>query len=106
MNSKGVQNGSFEDYWDGTQRVRATYTIEDKQAVGVYREYDYSGNQVAEIPFSRGRANGIGWFWEQGKKVPKRFSNGVCYDINERGNSSLEQQIRRAQERRNNARSK
>lgn len=100
MNSKDVQNGSFEEYWDGTQRVRATYTIENKQAVGMYREYDYSGNQVAEIPFKDGRANGMGWFFERGKRVPKRFSYGVCYDINEKGNSSLEQQIRRIQERR------
>ena len=100
MNSRGIQSGSFKDYWDGTQRVRATYAIENRQAVGIYKEYDYSGNQVAEIPFKDGRANGMGWFFERGKRVPKRFSYGVCYDINEKGNSNLEQQIRRIQERR------
>ena len=63
-------------------------------------EYDYSGNQVAEIPFKDGRANGMGWFFERGKRVPKRFSYGVCYDINEKGNSRLEQQVREIQERR------
>ena len=99
LNSKRLQNGSFKDYWDGTKRIRATYTIKNKQATGAYREYDYAGNQVAEIPFKDGRADGMGWFVEQGKKVPKRFHNGICYDIHEQDNNCYEEQIREARER-------
>ena len=79
-----AENGSFTDYWYGTKRRRATYTIEDKRIVGIYREYDYSGKQVAEIHFSDGEANGTGWVVENGEKVEKRFQKGWCYGMDER----------------------
>jgi len=106
LNVERPQTGSFKDYWHGTRRIRAAYTTEDKQAVGVYREYDYTGNQVAEIPFKDGRANGTGWFFERGQRVPKRFSNGGCYNINEKGTGPISlQEIIRIQERRRKIRS-
>ena len=77
---KRPQNGTFKEYWHGTKRIRATDTVEDKQAVGVYREYDLSGNRVMEIPFENGKANGNGWVVEQGKRVSKRLGYGVCFD--------------------------
>ena len=73
-----AENGSFTDYWYGTKRPRAEYTIKDKKPVGVYKEYDYSGQQVAEIPFSDGAANGMGWVVEGGKEVEYLFKKGWC----------------------------
>ena len=77
------QDGQITDYWYGTKRVRATYTVRNKQLEGVYKEYDYNGNQVAEIPFEKGKANGIGWVMQNGEKTAKRFCRDFCYDLNE-----------------------
>ena len=78
-----IHDGHFKDYWYGTSHVRATYTVKNKQLVGLYKEYDYAGNQVAEIPCQNNAPNGIGWVIQNGQRVPKRFKNGVCYDMNE-----------------------
>ena len=77
------QDGQITDFWYGTERVRATYTVRNKQLVGTYREYDYDGNQVAEIPFKKGEPNGIGWVIQDGEKCPKRFRRDFCYDLDE-----------------------
>ena len=79
-----TKDGQYQECWYGTSHVRATYTIHDKQIVGLYREYDYAGNQTAEIPFQKGAPNGMGWVIQNGRKIPKRFANGICYDVNER----------------------
>ena len=79
-----TKDGQYKECWYGTSHVRATYTVHDKQIVGLYREYDYAGNQVAEIPFQKGAPNGMGWVIQNGQKIPKRFANGICYDVNER----------------------
>lgn len=76
------KNGSFKDYWHGTNRVRATYTVKGNQVSGKYREYNYSGQQIAEIPFSKGKANGTGWVIEQGKKVGRLFRDNLCWGMN------------------------
>ena len=77
------QDGQITDFWYGTKRVRATYTVRNKQFEGIYKEYDYDGNQIAEIPFKRGQANGIGWVMQNGEKWQKRFCRDFCYDLDE-----------------------
>ena len=77
------QDGSFKDYWYGIKHVRATYTVRNKQMEGVYKEYDPKGNQTAEIPFEKGKANGIGWIMQNGNKTEKSFRRNSCYNLNE-----------------------
>lgn len=79
-NIKYPMDGDHTDYWYGTRRVRATYTIENRKFFGVYREFDYDGKLVAVIPFEHGAPNGIGWVLENGRKCRKVFRNGRCFD--------------------------
>ena len=71
------KDGFHKDYFYDTRTPRATYTIKNGQLSGIYREYDSQGQQIFEIPIKDGKGNGQGWILENGRKVPKVFSNGV-----------------------------
>ena len=71
------KDGFHKDYFYDTRTPRATYTIKNSQLSGIYREYNSQGQQIFEIPIKDGKGNGQGWILENGRKVPKVFSNGV-----------------------------
>ena len=73
------KDGFYTDYFYGKRTPRATYTIINinGKPSGVYREYNSQGQQIYEIPIKAGKGNGRGWILENGRRVPKVFSNGV-----------------------------
>ena len=71
------KDGFHKDYFYGKRTPRATYTIKNGQLSGIYREYNSQGQQIFEIPIKDGKGNGQGWILENGRRVPKVFSNGV-----------------------------
>ena len=71
------KGGFHKDYFYDTRTPRATYTIKKGKLSGIYREYNSQGQQIFEIPIKDGQGNGQGWILENGRRVPKVFSNGV-----------------------------
>ena len=71
------KDGFHKDYFYGKRTPRATYTIKNGKLSGIYREYNSQGQQIFEIPIKDGQGNGQGWILENGRRVPKVFSNGV-----------------------------
>ena len=71
------KGGFHKDYFYDTRTPRATYTIKKGKLSGIYREYNSQGQQIYEIPIKDGQGNGQGWILENGRRVPKVFSNGV-----------------------------
>ena len=71
------KDGFHKDYFYGKRTPRATYTIKNGKLSGIYREYNSQGQQIFEIPIEDGQGNGQGWILENGRRVPKVFSNGV-----------------------------
>ena len=71
------KDGFHKDYFYGKRTPRATYTIKNGKLSGIYREYNSQGQQIFEIPIKDGQGNGQGWILENGRRVPKIFSNGV-----------------------------
>ena len=72
------KDGFHKDYFYGKRTPRrATYTIKKGKLSGIYREYNSQGQQIFEIPIKDGQGNGQGWILENGRRVPKVFSNGV-----------------------------
>jgi len=70
----GLKRYSFEDGY-------STYTIQNGQMNGFYREHDSLGNQKFEIPIKNGNADGTGWqIKENGEKEITQFKN--CRSVN------------------------
>lgn len=70
------KDGVYKDYFYDTPKLRATYNIKNGKIAGIYREYDYHGRQILEIPVKNGNGEGKGWILENGKRIPKNFKNG------------------------------
>ena len=71
------ENKSYKEYFHDTKTLKATYTIENNEKTGVYREYDRKGQQIIEVPVNNnGELEGIGWVLENDEVVKKEFRGG------------------------------
>ena len=78
-NVKAASVPAHTETFEETGTIRASYSCSGGKMNGVYREFNWQGEQILEMSVENNVVEGDAWVVENGQRIQKRFSGSFAY---------------------------